>query len=220
MATNTKKNILKDTKNEQTTTASNQSTTEIEKQLAEQKAIIEELKKTIKNIIAEKDVHVENEEAGDVEVGYRGFGVCPLAANDVNIVYIFNNSKKINSIDLEDIKVLLKGKYPNKALFENDIFYFKDKRYYKKFKINVKKDLSIENIGNIVLANDSVSDIMAKVKDLTDNGKNHLVSYSFIYTIASEYKKKNSKISKMPAAISSGLEKFFGIKFDDIIIDD
>lgn len=153
----------------------------------------------------------------DVKVGFRGVYGGVLSTNDGSLQYKFE-SNETKYIDSEDLKLLFRetGLRNNKKLFEEDIFYFEDEKYYSTFKIKKKIDLSKENILRI-LTKPNVNDTIIELNKMTNNKIDFRIMHTFQFQVARLLIDNDSQLKNWDYSNRITLEKYLNQKFDDLL---
>lgn len=154
----------------------------------------------------------ENEE---VLIGCRGIYGGVLATSDNKLSFKFECDEE-RYIDSDDIKELFRdSKRKNKINFENDIFYFVDKKYYIKFKIKKRIDLSPDNISRILCL--STHDMIDEFNALTNNKNNFRIMHEFQFQVVKMLVKNDPRLFNWSYDNRHRLEEYIGQKFDNLL---
>lgn len=162
-------------------------------------------------------VGVSNNDDELVDVGCRCFAGLGMTNAD-GTQNIFFRCGERKSLTVGDLKSYLKENIRNnKALFSNGLLFFYDESNYDKFRIKKVVDLDEDKVLDIITMADP-NDMIRKVAEMTNNLKRDSVVYTLKYIIADMLIRKVDRLKEFTYANHDALEKYFGVKFDTLIL--
>lgn len=120
-------------------------------------------------------------------------------------------------VDFEDMKEFLKetAYHHYKRLFEDDLLYFTDEADYKRFNIKRKVDLSEAKLKKILFL--PIEQMLEEINALTANKRNNNMLHVLVYKIAEMLVEASKPLKGWDYENRAALEKYFSVKFDEII---
>lgn len=196
----------------------------LKKELEDNQNTIKQLQEqmtALMKMVADKGVggNVANTDDNDeiVDVGCRCFAGLGMTNAD-GTQNIFFRCGERKGISVEDLKSYLKENIRNnKALFSNGLLFFYDESNYNRFRVKKVVDLSEEEVLKIITMKDP-NDMIRKIGEMTNNLRRDSVVYTLKYIIADMMIRKIDGLKDFTYENHNELERYFGVKFDTLIL--
>lgn len=119
-------------------------------------------------------------------------------------------------LTVREMQEIFRDDFGFKRLFEKGVMYFADPEMYEYFGIRNPVNLSEDALVEVLLA-DNYNDMIATLRDYTDDKKNDMVSHTICYNTALLYQK--GKLGDWSYANRVNFEKYMGVDIEKMVSD-